>query len=136
MNMERANLLTAARWAGVGPMFDEQPRPQIADLTRLCSIVARACVEVEPVFARLLEDGGISRQGHVTAPEALLTALCVQGVVRRVSLGRRDHRRPVKRYALTPDYRQLIDAITGGLVCVGATRQFAQSLVEKADTHD
>ncbi len=119
IDMERRNLLNAAIWPRVGAMFDEQPKPQITDLTRLCALIAQVCIEhggdVRGVMARLFEDGGISRNGHDGVPEALLEGLREVGVLHRVVMGRRDHRRPVKRYSLAPDYRFLMDAVMTGL---------------------
>lgn len=116
MNMERHHLLSASRWSDVGSMFDEHPMPRIGDMSRLCGLVAQACiacgVDVMPVLTRLLEDGGISSNGHDKVPETLINALCRVGVLQRVAPQRRDHRRPVKRYALKAEYRMLIDAVT------------------------
>ena len=119
MDMERRNLLSATNWTHIGAMFDETPAPQIADLTRLCGLIAQVCavhqVDVQDVMARLFEDGGICRNGHDQVPESLLEGLRAVGVLHRVVFRRRDHRRPVKRYALTPEYRHLMDAVMGGL---------------------
>ncbi len=123
IGMERRNLLAATNWTHIGAMFDETPAPQIADLTRLCGLIAQVCalhqVDVESVMARLFEDGGISRNGHDEVPEGLLEGLRAVGVLHRVVIGRRDHRRPVKRYALTPEYRHLIDAVMAGVSLAG-----------------
>ena len=119
LEMERLNLLTAVRWSRFGEMFNERPTPQITDLTRLCGMIAQLCaahqVGVQGVMARLFEDGGISRNGHDELPEALLDDLCNVGILHRVVIGRRDHQHPVKRYALVPQYRHLMDAVMAGL---------------------
>jgi hypothetical protein len=137
MEMERLNLLTAARWPRFGEMFDEQPDPQITDLTRLCCMIAQVCnrhqVVVQGVMARLFEDGGISRNGHDDMPEALLDELRAVGILRRVVIRRRDHRRPLKRYALVPQYRHLMDAVIAGLALHGGN---ATHEAQPADTID
>ena len=120
MNMERCHLLNAANWLRIGAMFDEQPNPQITDLTRLCFLIAQVCTEhggdLQGVMARLFEDGGISRNGYDDLPEAVLEGLRHAGVLHRVVVGQRDHRRPVKRYSLSPAYRHLMDVVMAGLV--------------------
>ncbi|WP_226018845.1 hypothetical protein [Novosphingobium sp. FKTRR1] len=125
LEMERLNLLTAVRWSRFGEMFDERPAPQITDLTRLCGMIAQLCaahlVGVQGVMARLFEDGGISRNGHDELPEALLDDLCKVGILHRFVIGRRDHQHPVKRYALVPQYRHLMDAVMAGLALHSAS---------------
>lgn len=119
-DMERRDLLTACNWASVGALFAEPSQPTMSDLTRLCSLVAAAClaegVEVEPVLARILEDGGASKSGGHLLPRSLVARLSVAGVLERSHLRSRDHRQTAKRVALTAEYRALIDNISHALV--------------------
>ena len=114
---ERTNLLTACRWARVGALFVEPDQPAIGDLTRLCSLVATACFatgeDVEPVMARLFEDGGVGRS---ELSEALVKRLCDMGVLDRTSLRRKDRPLPTQRLALQPEYRAVIDSVAHALV--------------------
>lgn len=117
MDIERQNLLTASPWANVGAMFDEHPVPMLGDLTRLCGLVAEACIvhevnDVKAVLARLLEDGGLTVDERSDIPRSFVQSLRDLGVLRRMILRRRDHRRPGKRYTLAPEYRVLIEAVT------------------------
>lgn len=115
LQMERENAVTAARWPNVGQLFDEHPLPQTDDVARLFSRIAEACavhqVQMEPVMARLLEDGGGCLNGDGALPNALLLDLCRRGVLARHVVRRQDHRLPEKRYALTPAYRHLVQTI-------------------------
>lgn len=119
MNMERENLISAARWPQVGHLFDELPPPHMGDAVRLLSAIASACsthqVPVEPVVARLLEDGGACLHSDEALPDALLLELCRSGVLARHIVRRQDHRQPVKRYALTPAYEKLAQIIRSSL---------------------
>ncbi|NLR71190.1 hypothetical protein HGI47_09925 [Novosphingobium sp. ERN07] len=114
MEMERENLLTAARWGVVGTFFEEHPDPQTDDVARLFARIAEACsrhgVLLEPIMARLLEDGGCLESDE-TLPDALMSDLCRTGILRRYVVRRQDHRLPDKRYALTPAYRHLATVI-------------------------
>lgn len=120
MNMERDNLISAARWPQVGHLFDELPPPHMGDAVRLLSAIATACsthqVPVEPVVARLLEDGGACLHSDEALPDALLLELCRSGVLARHIVRRQDHRQPEKRYALTPAYEKLAQIIRSSLV--------------------
>jgi hypothetical protein len=116
INLQRRYLLTAARWDRIGAMFDEPSTPSIGDLTRLCGLVARACLDydadVQVILTRLLEHGDLCPSRSDGYPAGLITELCALGVLHRVSVGRRDHQRSTKRYTLAPDFRSLVAVVT------------------------
>lgn len=117
---ERRELLTACNWASVGALFVEPSQPTMSDLTRLCSLVAAAClaegVDVEPVLARILEDGGASKSGGRPLSRSIVSRLTDAEVLERSHLRGRDHRKAAKRVALAPEYRAVIDNIAHALV--------------------
>ncbi len=114
MNLERANFIAGAQWEVIGPMFEDGPRPTLPDLVGLCAAVSEVCVahgqNVRLVLERLLSDAGLSVAGHDGLPASFVRALQTAGLVQRVSIRRRDHRRPTKRYCLTPHYAAVADA--------------------------
>jgi hypothetical protein len=122
LDKERMNLLSICRWPSIGAMFDEPDLPSIADLTRMCSLIAEACsaegISVEPVMTRLLEDGGIGRSGREGIPESVVQRLCASGLLDRTCCRNRDIPQPMQRVSLTPVYRSLLDAI--GLTLAGS----------------
>lgn len=120
MNLERQNLLSQARWSTVGQFFNEQRSPQLNDLARLCSLIADVCVAhrvpIEPILARLLEDGGACSNADGLVPDAILLKLHRIGVVDRQIVRRQDHRLPEKRYTLSSEYRNVMQLIRTALI--------------------
>ncbi len=114
---ERNELPECCDWDAVACLFEEPSAPILGDPVALVSNVADVCASCDaaatPVLEALLVDSGL-RADLEDVPHAVISQLLARGVIRRVSLRKRN-RPGERRYSLTSNYLSVMECVKTAL---------------------